>query len=108
SSRRSGNPGSGSKCASGRWVRGPSGRRVCRRPCCGRGVHKDRRAWPPLFFGLLDLLLQSGGEAVAEELSSVFQEQCLAIGQGFSENGLVGLGFEFGGEFQGHLYDLLL
>jgi len=74
-----------------------------------------RQAWPqvqvragPPFFGLVGLLLQGGGQAVAEELSSPSEQEVLAGVEHRPEGGLPGLLFQMGGQFGGHLGDLTL
>src|SRR5262249_870574 len=65
------------------------------------------RAGPPVF-GLVGLLLQGGGQAVAEELSSPSEQEVLAGVEHRPEGGLPGLLFQMGGQFGGHLGDLTL
>jgi hypothetical protein len=62
----------------------------------------------PLFFGVVGLALESGGQRVAEELSALAQEKGLAGGEGAPQRSLGGLRFQFGGQVEGHLGDLTL
>ena len=62
----------------------------------------------PLFFGILDLVLEGGGEAVAEELAAVLQEKGFARIQNTAQGSLLGRGFQLGGQVQSHLGNLTL
>src|SRR5262249_58403824 len=66
-----------------------------------------RQAWPqvqvragPPFFGLVGLLLQGGGQAVAEELSSPSEQEVLAGVEHRPEGGLPGLLFQMAAELR--------
>lgn len=65
------------------------------------------RAGPP-FFGLVGLLLEGGGEAVAQELSAPAEQDVLAGVEHRPQWGLPGLLFQLGGQLHGHLDDLAL
>jgi hypothetical protein len=67
-----------------------------------------RYARDPLFFGVVGVTLEGGGEAVAEELASAVEEEGLAGVEDAADGGLLGMGLELAGEVQGHLDDLLL
>jgi hypothetical protein len=58
--------------------------------------------------GVVDLLLEGGGEGVAEELASLIQQESLTGVEGTASGCPLGLLFQFGGEVQGHLGNLTL
>jgi hypothetical protein len=67
-----------------------------------------RCARAPLFFGVVGVALEGGGQAVAEELAAAVEEEGLAGVEDAAQRGLPGVGLEPAGEIQGHLDDLPL
>src|SRR5207244_1188150 len=82
----------GSGCGASGWGRWRSGTRGSLGPCCGRGsVRTCRFERGPLFLALVDLLLEGGGEGVAQELATLIQQESFAGVEDGASGCLLGL-----------------
>jgi hypothetical protein len=70
--------------------------------------HKYRCERGPLFFGVANLLLESSGETIAEELTAAIEQEGFAGIQSAAQRSLLGSLFQFAGQIQSHLDNLTL